>query len=52
MTEIQFDLWQILGEWMNNSAGIAFTPHVIHVAPGEVCLSLKLLCDTALDVFS
>jgi predicted DNA-binding protein with PD1-like motif len=24
-----------LGEWMNNSAGLAFTPHVIHVAAGE-----------------
>lgn len=24
-----------VGDWMNNSAGLAFTPHVIHVAPGE-----------------
>ncbi|GAB4834403.1 hypothetical protein Ancab_032657 [Ancistrocladus abbreviatus] len=24
-----------VGEWMSNSAGLAFTPHVIHVAPGE-----------------
>ncbi|CAO2827235.1 unnamed protein product [Amaranthus hypochondriacus] len=24
-----------VGEWMNNSAGLAFTPHIIHVAPGE-----------------
>uniref|UniRef100_A0A7C9FBM3 AT-hook motif nuclear-localized protein n=1 Tax=Opuntia streptacantha TaxID=393608 RepID=A0A7C9FBM3_OPUST len=24
-----------VGEWMNSSAGQAFTPHVIHVAPGE-----------------
>ncbi|KAK4478912.1 hypothetical protein RD792_014419 [Penstemon davidsonii] len=24
-----------LGEWMNNSAGLAFTPHVLHVASGE-----------------
>lgn len=24
-----------VGEWMNSSAGLAFTPHVIHVAPGE-----------------
>ncbi|XP_021735837.1 AT-hook motif nuclear-localized protein 5-like [Chenopodium quinoa] len=24
-----------VGDWMNNSAGIAFMPHVIHVAPGE-----------------
>ncbi|KAG9134185.1 hypothetical protein Leryth_025429 [Lithospermum erythrorhizon] len=24
-----------LGEWMNNSAGLAFTPHVIRVAAGE-----------------
>ncbi|KAG6389363.1 hypothetical protein SASPL_150831 [Salvia splendens] len=25
-----------LGEWMNNSAGLAFTPHVLHVGVGEV----------------
>ncbi|KAL9246722.1 hypothetical protein vseg_020220 [Gypsophila vaccaria] len=24
-----------VGEWMNNSAGAAFMPHVIHVHPGE-----------------
>ncbi|KAG6388304.1 hypothetical protein SASPL_153506 [Salvia splendens] len=24
-----------LGEWMNNSAGLAFTPHVLHVGVGE-----------------
>ncbi|MCD9644684.1 hypothetical protein HAX54_033095 [Datura stramonium] len=24
-----------LGEWMNNSAGLAFTPHVIHISVGE-----------------
>ncbi|KAI3707007.1 hypothetical protein L6452_25162 [Arctium lappa] len=24
-----------VGEWMNNSAGMAFTPHVIHVSIGE-----------------
>ncbi|XP_052210895.1 AT-hook motif nuclear-localized protein 5-like [Diospyros lotus] len=24
-----------LGEWMNNSAGLAFTPHVLNVADGE-----------------
>ncbi|KAL2936475.1 AT-hook motif nuclear-localized protein 12 [Bienertia sinuspersici] len=24
-----------VGDWMNNSAGLAFTPHVIHVAAGE-----------------
>ncbi|GMQ05410.1 hypothetical protein CsSME_00050445 [Camellia sinensis var. sinensis] len=27
----------LLGEWMNSSAGLAFAPHVLHVAPGEVC---------------
>lgn len=25
----------LLGEWMNSSAGLAFAPHVLHVAPGE-----------------
>uniref|UniRef100_A0A2P2LK57 AT-hook motif nuclear-localized protein n=1 Tax=Rhizophora mucronata TaxID=61149 RepID=A0A2P2LK57_RHIMU len=25
----------LLGEWMNNSAGIAFAPHVIHIGVGE-----------------
>ncbi|OIT20974.1 PREDICTED: AT-hook motif nuclear-localized protein 5-like [Nicotiana attenuata] len=24
-----------LGEWMNNSAGLAFTPHVLHINVGE-----------------
>ncbi|KAL8150429.1 hypothetical protein V2J09_020237 [Rumex salicifolius] len=24
-----------VGEWMSNSAGLAFTPHVIYVSPGE-----------------
>ncbi|KAK3034565.1 hypothetical protein RJ639_033811 [Escallonia herrerae] len=24
-----------LGEWMNSSAGLAFTPHIIHIAIGE-----------------
>ncbi|CAI9771775.1 unnamed protein product [Fraxinus pennsylvanica] len=24
-----------LGEWMNNSAGLAFTPHVLHIGVGE-----------------
>ncbi|GAB2296857.1 hypothetical protein Dimus_030958 [Dionaea muscipula] len=24
-----------VGEWMSSSAGLAFTPHVIHVSPGE-----------------
>ncbi|XP_024995547.1 AT-hook motif nuclear-localized protein 5-like [Cynara cardunculus var. scolymus] len=24
-----------VGEWMSNSAGLAFTPHIIHVATGE-----------------
>ncbi|XP_076888982.1 AT-hook motif nuclear-localized protein 5-like [Bidens hawaiensis] len=24
-----------VGEWMNNSAGLAFTPHTIHVSAGE-----------------
>lgn len=24
-----------LGEWMNNSAGLAFTPHIIHINVGE-----------------
>ncbi|XP_024986288.1 AT-hook motif nuclear-localized protein 5-like [Cynara cardunculus var. scolymus] len=24
-----------VGEWMNNSAGLAFTPHIIHVSTGE-----------------
>ncbi|PWA61510.1 AT hook motif DNA-binding family protein [Artemisia annua] len=24
-----------VGEWMNNSAGLAFTPHIIHVSVGE-----------------
>ncbi|CAL5437425.1 unnamed protein product [Camellia sinensis] len=30
--------WKILSiecEWMNSSAGLAFAPHVLHVAPGE-----------------
>ncbi|KAK1374393.1 AT-hook motif nuclear-localized protein [Heracleum sosnowskyi] len=31
-----------LGEWMNTSAGMAFTPHVIHIAQGEDIAS-KLL---------
>ncbi|KAL8114582.1 AT-hook motif nuclear-localized protein 11-like [Apium graveolens] len=31
-----------LGEWMNSSAGMAFTPHVIHIAQGEDIAS-KLL---------
>ncbi|XP_012857641.1 PREDICTED: AT-hook motif nuclear-localized protein 5-like isoform X3 [Erythranthe guttata] len=25
-----------LGEWMNTSAGLAFTPHVLHVRVGEI----------------
>jgi len=31
------------GEWMNTSAGLAFTPHVIHISVGEVMSSLVLL---------
>lgn len=27
----------LVGEWMNNSAGIAFAPHVITIGVGEVC---------------
>lgn len=30
------------GEWMNNSAGLAFAPHVIHVGAGEVCYELLI----------
>nr|GEX85703.1 AT-hook motif nuclear-localized protein 5-like [Tanacetum cinerariifolium] len=26
---------EVQGEWMNNSAGLAFTPHIIHVSVGE-----------------
>ncbi|XP_047325579.1 AT-hook motif nuclear-localized protein 9-like [Impatiens glandulifera] len=29
----------VLGGWMNSSAGLAFTPHVLHVAPGEDVVS-------------
>lgn len=25
-----------VGDWMNNTAGLAFTPHVIHSGVGEV----------------
>lgn len=25
------------GDWMNSTAGLAFTPHIIHVGVGEVC---------------
>lgn len=25
----------LVGEWMSSSAGLAFTPHVIHISPGE-----------------
>lgn len=25
---------------MNSSAGLAFTPHVLHIGAGEVCLAL------------
>ncbi|XP_047339218.1 AT-hook motif nuclear-localized protein 5-like [Impatiens glandulifera] len=31
-----------VGEWMNSSAGMAFTPHIIHVAVGED-IALKVL---------
>ena len=31
----------LAGEWMNNSAGVAFAPHVITVGVGEVCRLLK-----------
>ncbi|CAN4075931.1 unnamed protein product [Withania somnifera] len=31
-----------LGEWMNSSAGLAFTPHVIHISVGED-IAAKLL---------
>lgn len=27
----------LAGEWMNKSAGLAFTPHIINIAIGEVC---------------
>lgn len=33
----------LLGEWMNKSAGLAFTPHVIHITIGEVCAMLIFL---------
>lgn len=42
--------WFLLGEWMNSSAGLAFAPHVISMAVGEVChiptdlWSVSLLC--------
>ncbi|RDX95769.1 AT-hook motif nuclear-localized protein 5, partial [Mucuna pruriens] len=32
-----------LGEWMNNSAGLAFSPHVITIGSGEVDIVAKLL---------
>lgn len=32
-----------LGEWMNSSAGMAFTPHVIHIGVGEDIASKILL---------
>jgi len=28
------------GEWMNSSAGVAFSPHVISIEVGEVCYIL------------
>lgn len=31
----------LAGEWMNNSAGVAFAPHVITVGVGEVRCLLK-----------
>ncbi|CAK9184605.1 unnamed protein product [Ilex paraguariensis] len=31
-----------LGEWMNTSAGLAFTPHVIHIGAGED-IAMKVL---------
>ncbi|KAL7136993.1 hypothetical protein ABFS83_10G065600 [Erythranthe nasuta] len=32
-----------LCEWMNTSAGLAFTPHVLHVRVGEVVEEVILL---------
>ncbi|KAL9251505.1 AT-hook motif nuclear-localized protein 5-like protein [Drosera capensis] len=35
-----------VGEWMSSSAGVAFTPHVIHVSPGEdVAEKLRLFAE-------
>lgn len=36
----------LLGEWMNSSAGLAFAPHVIRIAVGEVgCVCNDLWSD-------
>jgi len=32
--------WLLLGELMSGSAGMGFTPHIITIAIGEVCLLL------------
>lgn len=28
----------LLGEWLSGSAGMGFTPHIITIAIGEVCI--------------
>ena len=33
---------QLAAEWMSKSAGLAFAPHVIHIAVGEVCYVLAI----------
>ena len=41
LLSLRFLPW--LGEWMNSSAGLAFTPHVLHVGVGEVCFYLEFV---------
>jgi len=40
-----FDVeWLLLGALMSGSAGMGFTPHIITIAVGEVCLLLLKSC--------
>lgn len=42
-----------IGEWMNESAGMAFAPHVIRIRSGEVCcifLSIEQLLYLCLNL--
>ena len=38
-------MFVFIGEWMNNSAGMAFSPHVITIGVGEVCYILSNYLD-------
>ena len=42
-------LYVFLGEWMNSSAGMAFSPHVITVEAGEVVIFFYFIRDLAFD---